>query len=164
MLLVCDSWQVNGSDAFCFPADCSRKTVFFGANDACIQGGHTKQHVPLDEYRRNLEAILTHPQVKAQSPRLILITPPPVDEHQFLAQVQAASETEISRTAIQTKAYADVCREVGKNLDIATLDFWSLVMAKTGWKEGEKLPGSLELEQDPTLKAYLHDGKQICGD
>lgn len=132
--------------------------MFFGANDACLKGFVTKQHIPLEEYGKNLEAILTHPQVKQQSPRMILITPPPVDEHQFLAQAQAAGETEYGRTAVQTKAYADTCREVGKKLNIDILDFWSVVMAKAGWKEGDILPGSLEREQDPTLKAFLHDG------
>lgn len=54
------------------------QTVFLGANDACLSGSPSEQYVPLEKYISNLEEILSHPMVKEQDPRLILITPPPV--------------------------------------------------------------------------------------
>lgn len=58
------------------------QTVFFGANDATPPHYDSKKHVPVDLYRENLVSILQHPTVRAHAPHLILITPPPVDEHQ----------------------------------------------------------------------------------
>lgn len=133
--------------------------VFFGANDACHAYWPSKQHVPLDLYRQNLESILKYPEVLAQSPRLILVTPPPVDEHQFEADPSATRDPNgRGRSAAHTKLYADACREVGKKLDVAVLDLWSIIMEKAGNKEGAPLPGSLEIEQNGILKELLYDG------
>ncbi|KAI3679621.1 hypothetical protein L2E82_51161 [Cichorium intybus] len=36
-------------------------TVFFGANDACLPDRYSAfQHVPIDEYRQNLHAIVAY--------------------------------------------------------------------------------------------------------
>jgi len=51
-------------------------TVFFGANDAVIEG--FPQHVPFEEYCRNLKQILTHSVVTAHCPKILLINPPPI--------------------------------------------------------------------------------------
>ncbi len=63
-----------------------------------------------------------------------------------------------SRTAEHTKKYADACREVGNEVGVAVLDLWSVFMAAAGWKEGEPLPGSRTIEQNPVLRDWLHDG------
>lgn len=51
-------------------------TVFLGANDAAIPPAH--QHVPLDEFRTNLTAIVLEIQKKNPSGKVLVITPPPI--------------------------------------------------------------------------------------
>ena len=76
-------------------------TVFFGANDAVVPG--TQQHVPLNEYRDNIETIVDNmqsawTQQQQQQAKdddresrithqkvIFLVTPPPVDEQAWAA-------------------------------------------------------------------------------
>ena len=138
------------------------QTVFFGANDACLPGSVTGQHVPLNEYKNNLKAILAHPSVVAQKPRLILLTPPPVNEYQ-LEEAEPIAQTEENpiRLAEHTKKYADACREVGGELGVVVLDVWSIFMAKAGWKEGQPLVGSKKIARNEVLEKLLNDGERI---
>ncbi|KAJ5787994.1 hypothetical protein N7457_002984 [Penicillium paradoxum] len=134
-------------------------TIFFGANDACVEGH--KQHVPLDQYKENLKTIIQHPATRAQNPRLMLISPPPVNEHQ-LEFFDAAKDTPFpSRTAILTKLYAAAAREVGAALNIPVVDLWSAFMKPTGWKEGDPLIGSRDVPDNETLAGLLSDGLHL---
>ena len=58
-------------------------SIFFGANDATIEGGtHAIQHVPVEEYSKNLCEMIDYfrSQHEAAPPRIVLVTPPPVHE------------------------------------------------------------------------------------
>ncbi|MCJ1277280.1 hypothetical protein MMC21_005091 [Puttea exsequens] len=144
-------------------SDCSLtravQAIFFGANDACLPSSPTKHHVPLDRYKQNLRDILLHASVVAQNPRLILITPPPIDEYKLEEHGLAVGINEVMRTAEHTKQYADACREVGLEFDVAVLDIWSILMAKTGWREGETLIGSKKVGRSSVLDRLLVDGQ-----
>ncbi|CAD6565840.1 MAG: hypothetical protein ASARMPREDX12_006792 [Alectoria sarmentosa] len=133
-------------------------TVFFGANDACLPGSATGQHVPLNEYKKNLRDILEHSSVVAQKPRLILLTPPPVNEYQMEVAELFRGYKDRLRTAEHTKEYADACRQVGAEVGVVVLDVWSIFMAKAGWKEGEPLIGSKKLARNEVLEKLLVDG------
>ncbi|OQD70818.1 hypothetical protein PENPOL_c001G04879 [Penicillium polonicum] len=134
-------------------------TIFFGANDACVPT-HS-QHVPLDQYKENLKTIIQHPATRAQNPRLILISPPPVNEYQLEA-FDAAKETPFpSRTASFTKSYAVAACEVGASLNIPVVDLWSAFMKPTGWKEGEPLIGARDVPSNDTLASFLTDGLHL---
>ncbi|KAJ5542527.1 Esterase SGNH hydrolase-type subgroup [Penicillium sp. DV-2018c] len=135
-------------------------TIFFGANDACVPG--LSQHVPLDRYEENLKTIIQHPATQAQNPRLILITPPPVNEHQ-LEEFDASKDTPFpSRTAISTKSYAAAAQKVGASLNIAVVDLWSAFMRFTGWNEGEPLIGSHEVPNNETFASLFTDGLHLA--
>ena len=110
---------------------------------------------------KNLKAILEHSSVVAQKPRLILLTPPPVNEYQLgAAEIDVYPENEDPiRSAEHTKKYADACREVGTELGVVVLDIWSIFMAKAGWKEGETLVGSKKAARNEVLEKLLSDGK-----
>lgn len=120
-----------------------------------MPGGPTGQHVPLDQYKRNVQAILRHPLVSSHKARLILITPPPFDEHQWGDGI---------RTAEHTKKYADACHQVGRELGVVVLDLWSVFMEKAGWKPGQPLAGSKAAERNDVLGNLLCDGRlfRIC--
>ena len=133
--------------------------IFFGANDACLPGTSTGQHVPIDRYTRNLEELIAHPMIKKQHPRLILVTPPPVDEYTLEESGPGSDNSEIQRTAEHTRKYADACRKVGADLGISVVDLWSIFMTKAGWKHGQPLTGSKDAERSKTLGTLLSDGQ-----
>ena len=137
------------------------QTVFFGANDACLPGSSSKQCCPLPEYVQNLKDIVTHPTVTAHNPRIILITPPPINEYKLEAADREKGYVEARRSAENTRMYATACREVGEELGIAVLDFWSIVMAKTGWSDGEPLAGSRKAMRSRVLGDLFIDGISI---
>ena len=115
--------------------------------------------MPLNDYKQYLKAIVQHRNVTAQKPRLILITPPPVNEYKLEESDLVRGLTDPRRTAEHTKKYADACREVGKELGVAVLDIWSIIMAKAGWREGEPLVGSKNVARNEVLEGLLIDGE-----
>lgn len=55
-------------------------TLFFGANDAALPDRcAARQHLPLDEYQRNLGAMAEHLRAVGTQ-HIVLVTPPPVHE------------------------------------------------------------------------------------
>ena len=115
--------------------------------------------MPLNDFKQYLKAIVQHPSVTAQNPRLILITPPPINEYQLEESDLVIGLADPLRTAEHTKKYADACREVGTQLGVAVLDIWSIMMAKAGWKEGEPLVGSKKVARNEALEGLLIDGE-----
>ncbi|MCJ1451137.1 hypothetical protein MMC28_001472 [Mycoblastus sanguinarius] len=132
--------------------------IFFGANDACLPSSPTGQQVPLPQYIANLKLILTHPSVVAHQPRLILITPPPINEYQTEASDRIKGYAAALRSAEHTKKYADATREVGKESGVAVLDIWGVIMGMAGWEEGRPLVGSREVERSEVLEGLFVDG------
>ncbi|KFZ46057.1 Isoamyl acetate-hydrolyzing esterase 1, partial [Antrostomus carolinensis] len=56
-------------------------TIFFGANDSALKDLNPKQHVPLEEYAANLKSMIQYlKSVDITEDRIILITPPPLQE------------------------------------------------------------------------------------
>ena len=131
--------------------------ISFGANDACLPNT-TGQHVPLELYKQNLRDIAMHPSITAHQPRLILVTPPPIDEALHEASGLAKGFREPRRTAEHTKLYANACREVGAELQIAVLDLWSIFAELAGWRGGLPLVGSKTVASNDLLVALLRDG------
>jgi lysophospholipase L1-like esterase len=137
--------------------------VFFGANDSSVPEAENRQHVPLDEYLSNLEAIISHPSVTAHNPKIVLIAPAPIDEHLVWANDAAQGRTVISRKNAVLKEYSEAVVALGGRLGVPVVDLWKAFMAKTGWteenwKQGEPLVGSLDVEQNQELVRLMHDG------
>jgi lysophospholipase L1-like esterase len=141
----------------------THQVVFFGANDASLPDSPSKQHIPLPEFKDNLEKIITHPLVVAHSPRIILVAPPPVNEHPMWVYEQSQGLTSLARTAATTKSYADAAVQVGKKLGVPVVDLWKAFMAKArfdheAWKTGDPIPGSLDMPPNDELVKLMHDG------
>lgn len=134
----------------------SEQMIFFGANDACLPG--QSQHVPLDQYCQSLKLLCLHPSVAAHHAKIILVTPPPVNEYQMTVTDALTGCTTPRRTAANTRKYADACRGVGEELNLPVVDLWRAFMSKTGWKEGEPLAGSRDVERNEVLQSLLRDG------
>lgn len=125
-------------------------TLFFGANDATLPG--CPQHVPLSAYTGYLRSIITHPGIASHGTKIILITPPPVDEWQL---------GDKERTASNTRAYAAACRQLGRDMNLPTLDLWTVFMTKAGWRDDQPeqpLIGSLAAPRNQVLTDLLSDG------
>ncbi|EEH40156.2 hypothetical protein PAAG_02211 [Paracoccidioides lutzii Pb01] len=138
-------------------------TIFFGANDAVLPP--FQQHVPLPLYKIGLSKILTHPLIQNHHPetRLLLLTPPPINEYQL--EPAAAAETQsapapapVIRKADTTKQYAEACRDVGRELGVPVVDTWAAFMKEAGWEEGEPLAGSKRAPANVRLGELLSDG------
>lgn len=84
-------------------------TLFFGANDAASDG----QHVPLEEYEANLQAMIENVKAGAPNAAIIAITPATVDSSRWP-----------TRSIEQVSQYADVVRR----LPVSTVvDVWGEV-------------------------------------
>ena len=134
--------------------------IFFGANDSCLKGAVGSQHVPLEDYKRNLEVLITNDQVREQKPRTILVTPPPIEEYSREENDRAKGIPEPRRRASYTKLYADATREVGVAHNVTVLDLYAVFMRHAGQsKEDSLLEGSKEKPPNAQLRRLLHDGK-----
>ncbi|KAI7217203.1 hypothetical protein KC333_g4374 [Hortaea werneckii] len=152
--------------------------LFFGANDARLPlTGEPGQHVPLESFKANLRAMATLPQLRENHPgtKILLVTPPPVDERLCEADDAGKGIFHPRRTAQTTALYAQAVRDVGAEVgggdgggDIAVLDLWSCFMRVAGWVPGEPLVGSKDVEQmDPGkagLGRLLKDGVHLTGE
>jgi len=136
------------------------QAIWFGAND-CNKDPTGGQYVPLERFKKNLLSIINHPLVKAQAPKIILLTPPPVEET-VLEELLRPQDSRVTRKAIDARAYADAVKEVGREAGVVVLDVWTAFMNKAGWTEGAAtLPGSKELGKDPILADLLPDGQSF---
>ncbi|KAK2762575.1 hypothetical protein FQN54_000748 [Arachnomyces sp. PD_36] len=131
-------------------------TIFFGANDAVLPGG--VQYIPVEDYKRNLKAIIQHPAVKEQNLTVFLLTPPPINEYQTEVMDHGHGHDRLQRTASNTKVYADACREVGAELGVIVVDIWRAFMTFVGWEEGKPLDGSKDVPENAALAKLFSDG------
>ncbi|KAB5558654.1 SGNH hydrolase-type esterase domain-containing protein [Coniochaeta sp. 2T2.1] len=114
--------------------------VLFGANDACVPLPTNNQHVPLDEFKRNLAAIVTHPTILSHSPaKILLVTPPPLDEIRITTLDLAWGHPAATRQASISASYSQAVREVATKYPetVTLVDLWKGVMDRAV----EKTPG-----------------------
>ena len=98
-------------------------TVLLGANDSALPG--ERQHVPLEEYRRNLEQIVTSIQERSGVSPIILMTPPPVDEIRWMVQW---GNTQPDRRNDVSRDYGSACKQVAAHHEnCAVLDVFDVL-------------------------------------
>ncbi|KAL9015278.1 MAG: hypothetical protein Q9173_000076 [Seirophora scorigena] len=152
----------NQDRGFAFaPALQDGQMILFGANDACLPGSELGQHVPLEVYKNNLRRIIRHPSIQTQSPRLILVTPPPVNEYACEESDAAKGIVGTRRTAEHTMAYADACQRVGQDLGVPVIDLWDWCIRIAKYEPGHPLPGSKRVKRNSYLDEVLSDGLHL---
>ncbi|KAF4342410.1 GDSL lipase acylhydrolase family [Fusarium beomiforme] len=96
--------------------------ILLGANDAIVPHSHSTRNVPVDQYKDNLTTIINHEHIRAHSPKIFLVTPPPVDEE------KVKSLGNEPRTVAHTALYAEAVREIAEeNSDIILVDLWDVI-------------------------------------
>ncbi|XP_021749307.1 GDSL esterase/lipase At5g45920-like [Chenopodium quinoa] len=111
-------------------------TVFFGANDACLNDGYAAfQHVPLDEYKENLRNIFSFLKKKWETAIILFITPPPIDEagrllHPYIENPSGLPE----RTNEAAGSYAKACVDVARECATPVIDMWTKMQEFSDWK------------------------------
>lgn len=116
-------------------------TVCFGANDAVKpdSGAARVQGCPLDAYARNVRAIVAHLKKLKPPPRVLVMTPPPVDAEAWQASrvakgytTEEESDRELSRTLEYANAAMAAAREGGAG--VIGLDLFGKLVAVKGWE------------------------------
>ncbi|KAM0334126.1 hypothetical protein ACHAQA_001146 [Verticillium albo-atrum] len=141
--------------------------VLLGANDA-VRPMHT-QHVAQDKYRANLTKIITHPAIQAHKPKILVVTPPPVDEIRMEVVDKAKGWPESTRFSSISAQYSQLAREVAAENGVVLIDLWQALMdhavAKTpSYKAGGPLLGTFESGQQGGLADLLPDGLHMSGE
>ncbi|PNW78398.1 hypothetical protein CHLRE_09g399073v5 [Chlamydomonas reinhardtii] len=119
-------------------------TLFFGANDAARKEGpehSARQHVPVDEYGRNLREMVSYMRATGIS-RILLLTPPPVwapgrRKHMLWRVGEASKDWPLDRTQEATQPYARAAAEAAQELGVPCLDLNTLLQQEEDW--GERL-------------------------
>lgn len=118
--------------------------VWFGANDSVVHG-RGGQHVPVDEYAKNLSEIVARVEEFPAIP--VLITPPPL--HQETVDAGNGGKEAGKRVNENTKKYAEACVEVAEKRNVPYINMFSLMSKAAKSQEG--------------LKKYLNDGVHLSG-
>ncbi|XP_016753308.2 GDSL esterase/lipase At5g45920 [Gossypium hirsutum] len=124
-------------------------TVFFGANDACLPDRYGAfQHVPLDEYKRNLHSIVASLKKRWPSTLILLITPPPIDEVQRIRYPYVENPLGLpERTNEAAGAFAKACVETAGECGISVVDLWTRMQHYPDWRNAF-LKDGLHLTQE----------------
>eukprot|EP00892_Ulva_mutabilis_P003997 jgi/Ulvmu1/196/UM001_0200.1 len=113
-------------------------TIFLGANDAVLPDGtSSRQYVPLDDYRRNIQALVAAAR-NVSAANIVIIAPPPVDEAARVAynkdmHGENAKDT-AERSNANTGLYAAACVEVGQAEGVAVVDLWTRLQEQPQWQ------------------------------
>ncbi|KAI0199603.1 SGNH hydrolase-type esterase domain-containing protein [Astrocystis sublimbata] len=143
--------------------------ILLGANDACLPIATNTQGVPIEQYKENLIKIITHEHIEAHNPKVLLVTPPPLDEIQSYAVDLKNGHKERLRKAAVSAQYSETARQVAAELPgVILIDLQKAIMEKAismtpdfdhsgpplGYPEGNKR-GALE--------QLLPDGLHMSG-
>lgn len=148
--------------------------VLLGANDAVIPMPTTEQHVPLDNYRANLKAIITDPIITAHRPKILLITPPPLDQIKVTKLDISWGHPAATRESKISSSYCQAAREVAAEVDgVVLIDLEKAIQKKAmkmcpefSPKDAKKGPwlGDPETGLQGGLDALLPDGLHMSGE
>ncbi|KAK9387720.1 SGNH hydrolase-type esterase domain-containing protein [Lipomyces mesembrius] len=125
--------------------------VFFGTNDSVVP--EAPQHVPITRYKDNLRTIVS--SADQAGARIVIVGPGPFNHHQWII---GRGDRAFERTTLRAREYCDAAIELAKELNVAVVPMWYLIMADLGWKEGDPVYGLAELAAENPLTSYLNDG------
>lgn len=129
-----------------------------------------KQHVPLDQYRVNLSAIVTHPVIVAHSPKIFIVTSPPLDQIRITELDLACGHPAATRQTKISATYSEAARQVAAaHPGVTLIDLHKALMdcaiAKTpGYDCTGPALGDPDGRQRGYLEHLLPDGLHLSGE
>ncbi|KAG2188643.1 hypothetical protein INT44_001398 [Umbelopsis vinacea] len=135
-------------------------TVFFGANDA--SESWTDQHVPMDVYADNLATIVEGIQKYSADTRIIVITPPPVNEVQWKKRCEDGGGV-LDRSNDLAKAYAEAAKDVARKHNVPYVDLWTEIMklVNDSGSADDIADLASEKQHNRDLSEFLYDGLHL---
>uniref|UniRef100_A0A4W5R535 Isoamyl acetate-hydrolyzing esterase 1 homolog n=1 Tax=Hucho hucho TaxID=62062 RepID=A0A4W5R535_9TELE len=113
-------------------------TVFFGANDCSLEDKNPQQHIPLQEYSKNLKDIVKHlGSVGVSADKVIFITLPPLHEPAWEKECVLKGSA-LNRLNSVAGQYAQACVQAAGQCGADVLDLWTLMQ-----KDGQDFTGYL---------------------
>ncbi|KAK2604236.1 hypothetical protein N8I77_007181 [Diaporthe amygdali] len=155
--------------------------VLLGANDAAIQLDDDNQGVPLEQYKANLARLVAHPRVAAHGAKVLVVTPPPLDEIRR-AELDTPQYGRAVREQARSAAYSQAAREVAAEakekaaetvagvgavvcVDLAKALMDHAVANTTGWDASQPPLGSAAAGgRRGYLEKLLPDGLHMSGE
>ncbi|OTF70942.1 isoamyl acetate-hydrolyzing esterase 1-like protein [Euroglyphus maynei] len=137
------------------PEEIACVTILLGSNDSVPASSVTGQHVPVDEYRTNMVAMLNHlSSIGIDRDKIILITPPNMHQDAFKNWSIQQNRPIIPETWEQDLIeYVDACRSIATEMNISFLDLHKIFMAVE--EDNEKLfSDGLHLSRDGGQLVY----------
>lgn len=123
-------------------------TVWLGANDAALPDrSGAVQHVPVEEYGQNLKGIVEQIQRSCKGARVVVLSPPPIDETKLVAMQQskgAPPGTPPARTCEASGRYAEAAKRVAAECGAEFVDVYAEMLAAS-----------------PAVGEYLVDGLHL---
>jgi lysophospholipase L1-like esterase len=151
--------------------------VLFGANDACLPIPTNKQGVPLGRYKANLRSIITHPNITAHKPKILLVTPPPLDQTRLTVWDTVVNKEHevVTRHAAISALYSEAARQVAAEVPGTILiDLQKAIMDKAVSMTPDMTPEDYDADGSPLLgypdkkrgglEQLLPDGLHMSGD
>lgn len=109
--------------------DISCMTIFLGAND-CSLPTSEQQHVPVDEYQQNLEAMINILECRGiERQKIVFITPPIYFHSHFVAASADDGDPIPLRSDDRPGIYARAMVEMGEKLNVSVVDAYSAFAA-----------------------------------
>ncbi|KAF7857191.1 hypothetical protein EAF04_009432 [Stromatinia cepivora] len=146
--------------------------ILFGANDACLPESPTGQYVPLENYKKNIEALLDHWGSIAQHPTILLVTPPPINEIQLEEQDRQKGYSSVTRLQYNTAKYAAAVREIAakwEDRNVVLVDLWKALMHKAVQMSQDDnidvdIIGTKRAGDDKAMRMLLTDGLHLSSE
>jgi len=108
-------------------------TLLIGSNDA-VPEQEDDRHVPLDEYRTNIENMLT--QLKNSNIKYIfLLSPPPLNGPAWAEKCLTTKNITTTFSTDHVAPYASICKELACKHDVKHIDLYNDMLKFPDWKD-----------------------------
>lgn len=108
--------------------------ICLGANDSSNVKSETKQHVPLDEYCRNLEEMIQYLiKIGLNKDKIILMTPPPYYHPKYATYCQEVGRDMPVKDNIVVSQYAEACYKVAQNCEVDVVNLYQEMIKDENW-------------------------------
>jgi len=139
--------------------------IFFGTNDCRL--AEPKVHVPLEEYRANLQRMID--EVTAKGGRVVLCTPPPIDAGAYFTRHAKAPFDAAGGLEKVLAGYRQAVLEIGEKNKAPVVDLNQLMSKDLSWRSADGvhpteqgsdvIAGHVEQAVRPLLKGAVRAGR-----